>query len=65
MKKKTETVIIAGVELTKEHFPNLYRIAQTNPEGLEMQLRAIDVASGGESNLTSAAVNLENDLAHG
>lgn len=65
MKKKTETIIIAGVELTKEHFPNLYRIAQTNPEGLASQLRILDTESGGESNLMSVAIYLENDLAHG
>jgi uncharacterized Fe-S cluster-containing radical SAM superfamily protein len=60
-----EPITIAGLELTEERFPHLYRIAQTNPEGLEAQLRALDRLSGGKSHLWSAAINLEMDLAHG
>lgn len=60
------TIMIAGVKISKEHFPKLYKWAQTNPVGLEETLRSLAKASGGnQDNLTSDAINLENDLAHG
>lgn len=60
------TITILGVDLTQENFPNLYRWAKVNPEGLEETLRSLAKASGGsQDNLTMDAINLENDLAHG
>lgn len=61
-----ETIIVAGVEFTPEHFPKLYEFAKHNPIGLEAQLRSLNRASGGNSNdLTQDAINLEMDLQHG
>lgn len=60
------TIIIAGVKINNEHFPKLYKMAQTNPEGLEKVLRSLAKASGGaQDNLTMDAINLESDLTHG
>lgn len=60
------TIMVAGVKISKEHFPKLYKWAQINPEGLEETLRSLAKASGGNSDdCHSVAVNLENDLAHG
>ena len=61
MKKPTITVL--GIELTEEHFPHLYRIAQKNPEGLAEQLQGWAKTSG-STDLRSVAVNLEHDLQH-
>ena len=63
--KNKDTIIVAGVEFEKGKFPHLYKIAKNNPEGLEEQLKSLDRASGGRSDLQSSAINLENDLAHG
>lgn len=58
--------MVAGIELDVEKFPHLYRIAQTNPEGLEQTLKSLAKASGGKADdYQSVAVNLESDLAHG
>lgn len=59
-------IIVAGVEFTPEKFPNLYKFAAHNPEGLKAQLRSINKASGGDgTNLATDAINLEMDLQHG
>lgn len=58
-------IVLAGIELTPERFPHLYKIALTNPIGLKERLMDLDKASGGKSDLLSAAINLEHDLAHG
>lgn len=52
--------------MDQENFPKLYRWAKVNPEGLEETLRSLAKASGGnQDNLTTDAINLESDLAHG
>lgn len=56
----SQPIVVLGVELTKERFPNLYRIAETNPEGLAAQLTAL--LDGTEPGIT--AVTLEHDLEH-
>lgn len=56
-----KTLTIAGVELTKEEFPKLYRWAERNPGTLEEQLKSL--AKETKTNLQSAAANLESDLA--
>lgn len=56
-------IIVLGIELTKEHFPHLYRIAEKNPEGLAEQLQGWAKASGNED-LRSVAITLEHDLEH-
>jgi hypothetical protein len=62
---KNKSIYIAGIEITKEQFPHLFCIAEKNPDGLQDRLIEIDRASGGESNIMSVAINLENDLQHG
>lgn len=62
---KKEKIIVAGIELTEESFPNLYRFAEVNPDGLENTLRSLAKASGGkQDDLMSCAINFENDLSH-
>lgn len=62
-KNMKKVLTIAGVKLTPEAYPNLYRIAETNPDGLAKQLRASrDV--GNTEDLQSTAARVENDLAH-
>lgn len=60
---KDESFLILGIEITEEHFPRLYRIAEKNPEGLAEQLQGWAKASG-STDLRSVAVNLEHDLEH-
>lgn len=60
------TIMVAGVKISKEHFPKLHKWAQINPEGLEETLRSLAKASGGnQDDLTMDARNLEEDLTHG
>ena len=54
-------ILILGIEVTQERYPKLYRIAQTNPEGLAKTLEALSEGTDVES----GAINLESDLAHG
>lgn len=61
--KDSNAINILGVEITQETFPNLYRIAETNPEGLAKQLRASRDVGSTEA-LQSTAARVENDLAH-
>lgn len=61
MNKKS--ISILGVEITQEHFPNLYRIAEHNPDGLSEQLQGW-AAKSGSTDLQSVATTLEHDLEH-
>ncbi len=58
-----KTLKIAGLELKEKRFPNLYKWAEKNPATLEEQL--LSLAKETKTDLQSAAINLENDLAHG
>ena len=60
----SQPIVILGVELTKERFPNLYRIAETNPEGLAAQLKYFAEGKNDPDSIGSAAVVLELDLEH-
>jgi len=55
--------IVLGVEFIKEKFPNLYKIAVRNPDGLKVQLLEW-AATSGSTNLQSVAIALEHDLEH-
>lgn len=56
-------IIVLGVEITRKHRPNLYRIAERNPEGLAEQLQGwAKIAVN--SDLASVAATLEHDLEH-
>ena len=55
-----KSILVLGVEFTEERFPNLYRIAETNPEGLAAHLKAL--LDGTDVGIT--AVILEHDLEH-
>jgi len=59
-KKKIE---ILGIEINRSMYPNLYRIAERNPEGLAMQLQEWAQKSG-NTDLVSVAATLEHDLEH-
>ena len=63
-KLKNKTIVVAGVKLTKEHFPKLYRWAEKRPETLEQELRAWGKVHKMEDNLTSVAITLESDMEH-
>ncbi len=58
-----ESIIILGIEITRERFPNLYPMAETDPERFAEQLIALAKATGSDD-LPSTAVILEHDLAH-
>ena len=57
-----DQIFVLGIEFTKTRFPNLYRKAQRNPEGLAEYLKALAKQGGG--NLQSVAITLEHDLEH-
>jgi hypothetical protein len=59
-----KVIIIAGVRISEETMPNIYKLAQNDSAGLEARLRSLDEASGPPSSLRMTAFNLENDLAH-
>lgn len=56
-------ITIAGVELSEEQFPKLYKMAQAEPVSLEAKLRSLSQSAGGT--LEMAAILYENDLQHG
>jgi hypothetical protein len=56
-------ITILGIPITMERFPNLYRMAERNPEGLENWLSELVKTSGSDS-VESAAIILEHDLEH-
>jgi hypothetical protein len=58
-----KTITIEGLKIDPQTEPNLWRIAEKNPEGLKNQLKSLAKASG--ATLEMAAINLENDLQHG
>jgi hypothetical protein len=66
MKKKNaaDSINIAGVILNRRRTPNLYKLAQSDPAGLEARLMGLNKASGPPCNLTTTAILLENDLEH-
>lgn len=55
---------LAGETFSVEHFLYLYRMYEVSPEHAEAQLRSIADAWH-EGSITSAAIALESDLAHG
>ena len=62
-KNKKKEFVVLGVSLSQEHFPVLYRWAESNPETLNERLQ--DLANKVyEGNVSSAAQALESDLEH-
>lgn len=61
---KNKTIVIAGVELIKKHFPILYRWAERHPDTLEKELRGWGKVHKMEDDLTSVAITLESDMEH-
>ena len=53
-------IVILGVRITIERFPNLYEMATRSPEGLAAHLKALLDGADAES----AAIMLEHDLEH-
>lgn len=64
MNMKKQPIKILGEEINPKYYPNLYRMAKTNPEGLAEQLQSIANAWH-EGSIVSAMQALESDLAHG
>ena len=62
MKKKT--IILLGVEITQEAFPNLYRIAETSPYRVEAMLREGADGSNEKEELQASAARWEHDFEH-
>lgn len=60
----SKPIVILGVEFTKERFPNLYKRAERNPEGLAEQLKYFAEGKNDPESIESAAVILEHDLEH-
>lgn len=58
----TKSISILGVEITSEHFPNLYWRAEHDTEWLSGQLQKLAGAAGGT--IQNAAISLEHDLEH-
>lgn len=56
-------ITVLGVEITGECFPNLYLIAENNPDGLAEQLVALTKATGNDD-FQSVATTYEHDLEH-
>jgi hypothetical protein len=61
---RNNNIEIAGVMIVEDKMPNLYKLAQNDPVGLEAKLKSLDKAAGSKSNLASTAINFENDLQH-
>lgn len=57
-----KSITILGIEISEERFPNLYPVAENNPEGLAEQLKSW--AETGNTDVISAALILEHDLEH-
>lgn len=58
-----ESVTISGVEITKELHPNLYSMAERDPEGLKRWLEDLKERTGSVS-LEMTAIMLEMDIEH-
>ena len=58
-----ELITIAGIEITKDSYPNLYLIAKRDPEGLKTWLESLKERTGSDS-IEMTATMLEMDLEH-
>lgn len=58
-----KSITILGVEFTPQRFPNLYQIAERNPEGLAEQLQGW-AKMAVNSDMASVAATFEHDLEH-
>lgn len=63
-KQKNKPIKVLGKEIRPENFPTLYKMAQTNLQGLEEQVQSVADAWH-EGSVVSALQALESDLAHG
>lgn len=61
---KSKPIEVLGKQINPKYYPNLYRMAKRNPEGLAEQLQSIADAWH-EGSIASAMQALESDLAHG
>lgn len=58
-----KSIHVLGIEITRERFPNLYRIGEHNPKGLELQISGL-IMETQNSDVESVARIYEEDLEH-
>ncbi len=58
-----QSITVAGVDISKERYPNLYLIAKRDPEALKTWLEELKERTGSES-IEMTATMLEMDLEH-
>jgi|GEM_PF-2626001 len=56
-------ITVLGVDMTGERFPNLYPMAENNPDRLAKQLASLAKATGNDD-FQSVAATYEHDLEH-
>lgn len=63
VRRMNEPIVILGVEITEERYPNLYRIGEHNPKGLELQIAGL-IMETQNNDVESVARIYEEDLEH-